>query len=214
MKKNDLSSFRREYSNQSLNESDLPGNPHELFENWLNFAISESASEPLALTLSTANLKGKPSSRIVLLRNYSERGFVFYTNYSSRKAKEIEENPIASMNFFWPELDRQIIICGEVSKTSKEESETYFQSRPIESRISAVISEQSKPLPSRDYLENLFHKKMQELKGNEVIRPENWGGFRLKPESIEFWQGRPYRLNDRILYLLKNDIWQMQRLAP
>ena len=121
---------------------------------------------------------------------------------------------MASMNFFWPDLDRQIIIIGEVSKTSEEESDAYFLSRPLESRISAVISEQSKPLLSRDFLENLFQKKMQELKGDEIIRPKNWGGFRLKPESIEFWQGRPHRLNDRILYQLENNVWQKQRLAP
>ncbi|MDX2443794.1 MAG: pyridoxamine 5'-phosphate oxidase [Bacteroidales bacterium] len=214
MENKDLSIFRREYSNNSLNENDLPGKPIVLFEEWLNEAISNDISEPFAITLSTASLKGKPSSRVVLLRSYSESGFIFYTNYSSRKAIEIQENPMASMNFFWPDLDRQIIIIGEVSKTSEEESDAYFLSRPLESRISAVISEQSKPLPSRDSLENLFQKKMQELKGDEIIRPKNWGGFRLKPESIEFWQGRPHRLNDRILYQLENNVWQKQRLAP
>lgn len=210
----DLSKFRREYSNHSLNETDLSDEPLILFKKWMDKAISENVAEPFAMNLSTATLSGKPSARIVLLRNYSHKGFVFYTNYFSRKSREILENPQASMTFFWPELDRQVIVYGKVGKTSKEESDTYFQSRPFESRISAIISEQSKTLVSREYLDKLFKRKIKEFEGKNLIRPADWGGFRLKPESFEFWQGRPHRLNDRILYLRENKVWKKQRLSP
>ena len=214
MPNKDNSKFRREYSDHSLNRSDLPENPIKLFEDWMSKAISGDVAEPMAMTLSTASLSGKPSSRIVLLRHYSERGFVFYTNYNSRKAYEILQNPLATLNFFWPEQDRQIIINGKITKTSKEESDAYFKSRPLKSQISALISDQSKPIPSRDYLEDLFSKILKEFSGKKMKRPAYWGGFCLVPDNMEIWQGRPHRLNDRIYYSKKSGVWKKQRLAP
>ncbi len=214
MPNKDNSKFRREYSDHSLNRSDLPENPLKLFEDWMSNAISGDVDEPLAMALSTANLSGKPSSRIVLLRHYSERGFVFYTNYKSRKADEILQNPLATMNFFWPEQDRQIIINGKITKTSKDESDAYFKSRPLKSQISALISDQSKPISSRDYLEDLFSKKLKEFSEKKIKRPAYWGGFFLVPDNMEFWQGRPHRLNDRIYYSKESGVWKKQRLAP
>ena len=214
MPNKDNSKFRREYSDHSLNRSDLPENPLKLFEDWMSNAISGDVAEPLAMALSTANLSGKPSSRIVLLRHYSERGFVFYTNYKSRKADEILQNPLATMNFFWPEQDRQIIINGKITKTSKDESDAYFKSRPLKSQISALISDQSKPISSRDYLEDLFSKKLKEFSEKKIKRPAYWGGFCLVPDNMEFWQGRPHRLNDRIYYSKESGVWIKQRLAP
>jgi len=214
MPNKDNSKFRREYSDHSLNRSDLPENPIKLFEDWMSNAISGEVAEPLAMTLSTANLSGKPSSRIVLLRHYSEKGFVFYTNYKSRKADEILQNQLATLNFFWPEQDRQIIINGKITKTSKDESDAYFKSRPLKSQISALISDQSKPISSRDYLEDLFSKKLKEFSEKKIKRPAYWGGFCLVPDNMEFWQGRPHRLNDRIYYSKESGVWIKQRLAP
>lgn len=214
MRNKDNSKFRREYSDHSLNELDLPEDPLKLFEDWMDKAISEDVLEPLAMTLSTASLSGKPSSRIVLLRHYSDRGFAFYTNYKSRKADEILQNPLGTMNFFWPELDRQIIINGKITKISKDESDAYFKSRPLKSQISALISDQSKPIPSREYLERLFSQKVEEFSNKEIYPPDYWGGFRMEPETLEFWQGRPHRLNDRIFYSLEKGVWKKQRLAP
>ena len=153
-------------------------------------------------------------TRIVLLRHYSDKGFAFYTNYKSRKADEILQNPFGTMNFFWPELDRQIIINGKITKTSKDESDAYFKSRPLKSQISAIISDQSKPIPSREYLERLFSQKVDEFSNKEIYPPDYWGGFLLEPETLEFWQGRPHRLNDRIFYSLEKGGWKKQRLAP
>lgn len=214
MRNKDNSKFRREYSDRSLNELDLPEDPLKLFENWMHKAISEDVLEPLAMTLSTASLCGKPSSRIVLLRHYSDRGFVFYTNYKSRKADQILRNPFASLNFFWPEQDRQIIINGKITKTGKDQSDAYFKSRPLKSQISALISDQSKPIPSREYLEDLFLKKVVEYSEKEIKRPAYWGGFCLVPDNLEFWQGRPHRLNDRIYYSKESEVWKKLRLAP
>ncbi len=210
----DLSKYRKEYEVGFLDDKELPKAPDVLFEQWLNYAINSGAEEPLAMNLATSTTGGKPSSRIVLLREFTGKGLVFYTNYESRKGIEIMENPNAATTFFWPALERQIRIEGKIVKAKKEDSERYFKSRPVESQISAIISGQSKQIPSRLFLEKQFQDKISSLAENEITRPENWGGYILIPSLFEFWQGRPHRLNDRILYTLDNENWGKCRLAP
>lgn len=207
----DLHDNRRNYTLSQLTEDKVSPNPFEQFGLWFEEAGHGGILEPNAMALSTVNAAGRPSSRIVLLKAFSEEGFVFYTNYHSRKGHNIEENGQVSLLFFWDKLERQIRIEGKVEKAPAQLSEEYFSSRPFESRLSAVVSEQSEEIPNREYLED----KLEELRRNEKIqRPEHWGGYIVKPDYFEFWQGRASRLHDRIVYALENGAWKIKRLAP
>ena len=211
----DIASIRKEYTQQTLSETDVYSNPFVQFTKWWNEAIDSGIDEVNAMTLATASSDGIPSARIVLLKGYDETGFVFYTNYDSYKAQQVAENPRASLLFFWKELERQIRITGIIEKVSEKESDEYFLSRPEGSRIGAWASPQSHVIKSREWLE----RKVEEIKAkfdeSEMKRPENWGGYRVKPVGIEFWQGRSSRLHDRIQYTLEeNGNWLIERLAP
>lgn len=209
----DLSDFRKSYLKGVLNEGELPGNPIKLFSDWFGFIDSKRTElEPNAMSLSTVNKDNTPSTRIVLLKKFSKEGFVFFTNYNSRKGQAIKNNPNVSLSFFWPSTEQQVIISGIASKLDEIDSENYFNSRPIGSQLGALVSNQSEVIKSRDILEN----KMTELKLSKtnIIRPKNWGGYIVSPFSIEFWQGRDNRLHDRILYKKENDIWNYVRLSP
>ena len=207
-----IKDLRTDYQKSELNVNDLTEEPITLFQQWINQAITYS-NDANAFVLSTVNSNGVPSSRVLLLRDATEKGFSFFTNYSSRKSQEIEVNPNVCMNFFWPEMERQVRINGSISRLSEQESDDYFNSRPYESRIGAWCSPQSQVIESREVLEN----KIQELKKkfpNEVPRPENWGGYTIVPNEIEFWQGRASRLHDRFLYNKEGENWTINRLAP
>ena len=207
----DLHNNRRNYTKYELTGHKISPNPYEQFGWWLEEATETEMIEPNAMTLSTATKNGKPSSRIVLLKAFDENGFIFYTNYHSRKGKEISENPFACMLFFWDRLERQIRIEGTIEKIEVHLSEKYFSERPYESRLSAIVSEQSEEIPSREYLED----RLEALKQTgETKRPEHWGGYILKADYFEFWQGRASRLHDRIVYDLENGAWKLKRLAP
>tara|TARA_B100001057_G_scaffold325792_1_gene325978 strand:+ start:2942 stop:3574 length:633 start_codon:yes stop_codon:yes gene_type:complete len=207
-----IKNIRTDYLKSELNIRDLTLEPITLFQQWISQAITYS-NDANAFVLSTVNSNGVPSSRVLLLRDATEKGFSFFTNYSSRKSQEIEVNPNVCMNFFWPEMERQVRINGSISRLSEQESDDYFNSRPYESRIGAWCSPQSQVIESREVLEN----KIQELKKkypNEVPRPENWGGYTIVPNEIEFWQGRASRLHDRFLYNKDGENWTINRLAP
>ena len=209
----DLSNYRKEYLKGVLIEEDLPENPIKLFSDWFINADSKSNEiEPNAMSLSAIDLNGVPITRVVLLKKFSNDGFVFCTNYSSRKGKSITKNPNVCISFFWSSLEQQVIINGKASKVSEADSDNYFNSRPIGSRLGAIISNQSEIIPSREYLENKLKKN--NLENNSVKRPKNWGGYIVDPTSIEFWQGRENRLHDRILYKKENNIWNYVRLSP
>ena len=207
-----IKNLRTDYHKSKLDVNDLTESPISLFQLWLSKAIANS-NDANAFVLSTVNSNSVPSSRVLLLRDVSEKGFSFFTNYNSRKSKEIEVNPNVCMNFFWPEMERQVRINGSISRLSEQKSDDYFNSRPYESRIGAWCSPQSQVIESREVLEN----KIQELKKkypNEVPRPENWGGYTIVPNEIEFWQGRASRLHDRFLYNKEGENWTINRLAP
>ncbi|MCE9596570.1 MAG: pyridoxamine 5'-phosphate oxidase [Spirochaetia bacterium] len=208
----DPAALRREYTADGLTEELAGSDPNALFDRWFQQAV-KSAIEPNAMTLSTATRAGLPSSRIVLLKGYDSNGLVFYTNYESRKGKEIAENPNACLLFFWPELERQIRIEGTLLKTSREESEVYFRSRPLESRIGAHASVQSTVITGREVLLDRV-KLVQAKYGEQIPLPEEWGGYRLKPSVFEFWQGGAARLHDRIRFILKENAWIRERLSP
>jgi pyridoxamine 5'-phosphate oxidase len=212
----DLSNYRKSYEKQELLESNCPENPLELFQKWfLNADASNTVEETNAVSLSTIGKDGYPKSRIVLLKKYNEEGFIFYTNYNSEKGKAIQENNQVCLSFFWPSLEQQIIIKGKAEKLSQKSSDGYFESRPTGSKLGAWASNQSTVVKSRDILENNLKKFEEKFKGKEITRPPHWGGFVVKPISIEFWQGRPNRMHDRILYSLKEDLsWEIERLEP
>jgi len=209
-----IADLRKEYSSETLLEKDVDANPIQQFQKWWDQALASEILEPNAMTLATSSVDGLPSARIVLIKDFDERGFVFYTNYESFKAMQLEENPKACLVFHWKELERQVRISGVVAKVSDEESEAYYHSRPIGSRIGAWTSPQSKVIPNREWLEEEFDKKKQEFSDGEVPRPPHWGGYIVKPVIIEFWQGRFSRLHDRIQYTLENGGWKIERLAP
>lgn len=210
-----VANFRNEYVSGGLQEKDLLDNPILQFENWFEDAVKNKISEPNIMHLSTADKTGRPSGRIVLLKGFDEDGFVFYTNYMSRKGNELLQNNYGALTFLWMELYRQVRVEGRVNKVSAEESDKYFQSRPRGSQISALASEQSKVISGRDELEKIFKELDEKYRDKEVPRPENWGGYRMIPEEMEFWQGRVNRLHDRIQYILQdNKIWKKQRLSP
>jgi pyridoxamine 5'-phosphate oxidase len=206
--------MRRKYQLEVLDETMVSHDPFELFEKWYNQAVEAKVNEPTAMALATATKTGMPSSRIVLLKGFSEIGFLFFTNYNSRKGQEIINNQNVALLFHWPELGRQVRIEGYAIKASSEVSDQYFESRPYESRISALISEQSQPIPNRRYLEELWNTKQKELSGSKIQRPANWGGYITVPQRMEFWQFRQNRLHDRVLYQLQEDKWVISRLAP
>lgn len=214
MTKVDIAKLRKDYSLKSLNEADVNSSPIVQFEFWLNEAIDSQLPEPNAMTLATSTFEGKPSARVILLKQFDNEGFAFFTNFDSRKARNLLQNPYAAMVFYWPELERQVRIEGKVSKVSDKESDKYFRTRPEKSKIGAWASPQSSVIPNRRYLENLMSDFEEEFQSKTIARPKNWGGFILKPSLIEFWQGRPNRLHDRIQYTLVNEKWIIERLAP
>jgi len=210
-----LADLRKEYTFQGLSEKDAHPNPFAQFKIWFDQALAAKLPEPNAMTIATATLDGKPSARMVLLKDYDERGFVFYTNYESHKGQQLVENPWGAIAFWWAELERQVRIEGRIEKVSPAESDAYFHSRPKDSQLGAWVSNQSQVIDSREVLEQRLQQLKEEYENKEVPRPPHWGGFRLIPAEIEFWQGRPSRLHDRLLYRRSEDgSWGIQRLSP
>lgn len=210
-----VADLRKEYTFLGLSETEAHPNPFKQFRLWFEQAITAQLPEPNAMIIATATVDGKPSARMVLLKNYDERGFVFYTNYDSNKGQQLLENPWGAITFWWAQLERQVRIEGRVEKVSDAESDEYFNSRPIGSQLGAWASNQSQVVESREVLEQRLEQLKQEYENKEVPRPPHWGGFRLIPDEIEFWQGRPNRLHDRLLYRRTQDgSWTIQRLAP
>lgn len=200
---------------QSLLEKDIEKHPIKQFDKWWQQAIESNIDEVNAMTLATVDKEGKPSARVVLLKDYDENGFVFFTNYKSAKGENINHNPNVAIVFFWKELERQVRIEGVAEKISDIQSDEYFNSRPTESKIGAWASEQSSTIDSREVLENNFKKLEAEFADQKILRPPHWGGYKIIPDSIEFWQGRPGRLHDRIRYSKnKEGVWTISRLAP
>lgn len=210
-----VAALRRDYTLFGLTENTLEKNPIDQFRIWFNQALRAKLVEPNAMTLATARPDGAPAARILLLKGFDYRGFVFFTNYSSAKGRELDSNPVAALVFFWMELERQVRVCGEVVRTSREESETYFRSRPRESQIGAHVSHQSEVIAGREELEKRQREIEAAFAGKEVPLPDYWGGYRLFPRNLEFWQGRPGRLHDRIRYTREADeAWKIERLCP
>jgi pyridoxamine 5'-phosphate oxidase len=205
---------RKEYSLAGLSETDAAADPFVQFGRWFDQALDASLREPNAMTVATATREGVPSARIVLLKRWDERGFVFYTNYEGQKGRELAENPVAALVFYWPELERQVRIVGAVERTSVEESNAYFQSRPLGSRLGALVSHQSTVIPDRTHLEARLLQLEAEYQDNPPPLPDYWGGYRVAPHSFEFWQGRPNRLHDRLRYRLEGGVWVVERLSP
>ncbi len=213
--KKTLQNLRIEYSSSPINESALDPNPISFFGKWFDEAMAAEVLEPNAMTLATATRDGIPSARIVLLKGADKNGFSFYSNYLSRKGKELAKNPSACLVFFWPELERQVRIEGKILKLSKEESEAYFASRPFGSQLGAVVSPQSQVIANREVLDVAFTAFEQKFEGKKIPKPAHWGGYILQPIAIEFWQGRKSRLHDRVKYaLMEKGKWKIERLAP
>jgi len=210
----ELADIRKDYRLKVMDENQISRDPLKQFENWLSEAIEAKVNEPTAMVLATSTPEGVPSSRVVLLKALSDDGFGFFTNYSSRKGKEIGLNQKVALLFHWPELERQVRIEGVATKTSANVSDEYFHSRPLESRLSAVISNQSQVVPDREYLEKLWEGQQYKSVENMIERPSYWGGYVIEPFRIEFWQGRSNRLHDRILFSRKGADWVISRLAP
>ncbi|MDB5754064.1 MAG: pdxH [Massilia sp.] len=209
-----VAALRKDYGQDTLNESDVAADPFDQFNTWFEQALTADVNEPNAMNLATVDAEGKPSSRIVLIKQFDRRGFTWYTNYDSQKGRELAANPHAALLFFWSELERQIRIEGVVERTSADESDTYFHSRPLKSRLAAIASEQSAPVANRMALEQHYDAVAAQY-GDAPPRPDNWGGFRLVPQRIEFWQGRRSRFHDRIVYTLQPDgSWAHARLQP
>jgi pyridoxamine 5'-phosphate oxidase len=212
----DLSNYRRSYEKSELTEQNLPEDPMAFFKQW--FADAEEAvhkHEVNTMTVSTFGLDGFPKARVVLLKQYTYEGFTFFTNYESEKGKAIAANPNVCLSFFWPELERQVIVKGVAEKVSENTSDGYFDSRPAGSRLGAMVSPQSAVIPSRDYLEENLKVLEEKYEGKDIPRPEYWGGYLVRPLVVEFWQGRPNRLHDRIRFTQEDDLgWKIERLAP
>lgn len=209
-----IAAIRKDYIMHTLSEKECAEEPIAQFSIWWQEAINSQIDEINAMTLATASIDGVPSARIVLLKEYDQQGFVFYTNYKSFKGQELLSNPRACLIFFWKELERQVRITGVVEKVSANESDAYFYSRPEGSRIGAWTSPQSQVIPNRDWLEEREREIVKQYEGIAIPRPEHWGGYRVRPVQIEFWQGRASRLHDRILYTLEDGSWKIERLAP
>lgn len=212
----DLGNYRKSYEKQELLEGNISDNPMEVFQKWFYEVDSNfNEGETNAMTISTVGLDGFPKSRVVLLKKYTHEGFIFYTNYDSEKGKAIIANPKVCLSFFWPKAERQVIIKGTAEKVPPNMSDGYFESRPRGSQLGAIVSHQSEVVKNREVLEDELHQLETAYEGKEIPRPEYWGGFIVKPISIEFWQGRPNRLHDRIRFTLSEDFdWVMERLSP
>jgi pyridoxamine 5'-phosphate oxidase len=208
-----ISDLRRDYTQRGLSEDEAASDPFIQFRIWFDQAVVAQVPEPNAMTLATIGAEGQPSARVVLLKDFDERGFVFYTNYQSRKAADLLAHPRAALVFFWPDLERQIRVEGSVTKASSEESDTYFNSRPLGSRIGAWASPQSQVIASRDVLDQRYRQLQEQYGSGEVPRPPHWGGFRVVPNMFEFWQGRTSRLHDRLRYCWNQNAWARERLA-
>ncbi len=210
-----IADLRKDYSSQTLRETDIEPNPIDQFQKWWTEAVNSQIDEVNAMTLATASSDGMPSARIMLLKGFDKNGFVFFTNYKSYKAMHLEENPKACLVFFWKELERQVRITGLVKRVSEKDSDHYFLSRPLGSQIGAWTSSQSQVIESREWLENRYLQLTEEYKQKKLKRPPHWGGYVVTPVIIEFWQGRPSRLHDRIQYSLEEDgSWKIERLSP
>ena len=210
-----ISRLRKEYTRAGLDESDAAPDPIEQFRGWFGDALAAELHEPNAMTLATATPEGRPSARVILIKGFDERGFIFYTNYEGRKAGELEANPHCALVFYWAELERQVRIEGRARRISDEESDAYFASRPRGSQLGAWVSEQSRSVENRGALEQRLRELEREYEGREIPRPPFWGGYRVEPEVIEFWQGRENRLHDRLQYRRSEDGgWERERLQP
>ena len=210
-----IADLRKNYSQKKLLEKDVAADPVTQFQQWWDETLTAGIDEANAMTLATASVDAVPSARTVLLKNFNEKGFVFFTNYNSYKGRQLAENPKACLVFFWKELERQVRITGLVMKLNAEESDSYFYSRPIGSQLAAVASPQSQVIENREWLDEKYNNLEKELKIKDIKRPEHWGGYIVKPVIIEFWQGGPSRLHDRLQYSLQeNGKWKMERLAP
>ncbi len=216
MMQKDLGDYRKSYEKSALMEGSISDNPIQLFQTWFyEVEKSDGVDEPNAMTVSTVGLDGFPKSRVVLLKKYTHEGFIFYTNYNSEKGRAISENPNICISFFWANLERQVIIKGIAEKLPQNLSDGYFDSRPDGSKLGALVSDQSTVIDSRAVLEDKLTKLESEYEGKEIERPDHWGGYLVRPVSMEFWQGRPNRLHDRIRYTLTNEYdWKTERLAP
>jgi pyridoxamine 5'-phosphate oxidase len=210
----DLASIRTEYSLNKLDENTIKPSPFTQFEAWFTEALTAKVNEPNAMTLATVSANNRPAARIVLLKGFTTDGFIFYTNYQSTKGKDLADNPYCALNFFWPELERQVRIEGVSDRVSAADSDAYFNSRPEASQLGAWTSPQSSVITSRKILEDRYKAVEQKLAGRIIPRPSQWGGYLVKPFLIEFWQGRPNRLHDRIVYTFVERAWKVSRLAP
>ena len=214
MSSEDLTNLRREYRSSTLDELDVDLNPFVQFDKWFQQTLNAQVPEPNAMVLATATPEGRPSVRMVLLKSFDERGFVFFTNYESRKSVELLLNAHAALLFYWQELERQVRIEGSVEKVSRKETEEYFQTRPPESKLGAWASKQSSVIPGRGVLEQKAADLKEKYRDQDVPAPPFWGGFRVQPTIFEFWQGRANRLHDRIRYTLSGGVWTIERLSP
>ena len=209
-----IADLRKDYTQSGLLETDVDPNPFKQFQQWFDQALAAQLPEPNAMTLATVSQDGKPKARIVLLKNFTEQGFVFYTNYNSQKGQELAQNPSAALIFWWAELERQVRIEGSVEKVAESESEEYFYSRPVGSQLGAWASQQSQVIDNREVLEHRLQELQEIYQNQNIPEPPHWGGYRIVPQAIEFWQGRSNRLHDRLYYSLLEHTWVVKRLSP